>query len=136
MKKENPCVATMSMFCMTTVLMLVAPFALAQEAKTPSPEIPASVQVSSPKPQQQGGETMNAEATEFDYEPLQVGDATQSLLAWQRDGAIASATSRPIAGAVANRSYERYLKSFEFQIPERMSSSVKSTSSGSGSSGK
>ena len=72
-----------------------------------------------------------AEAKEFVYEPLQVGDATQGLLAWQRSGEVASATSRPIAGNVAHRSYERYLKSFEFPIPEKMSSSVK-TSSGSG----
>jgi hypothetical protein len=76
-----------------------------------------------------------AEAEEVFYEPLQVGDATQGLLAWQRSGEIASATPRPIAGAVANRSYERYLKSFEFPIPERMSSIVKSSTSGSGGSG-
>ncbi|MDM0006988.1 DUF3613 domain-containing protein [Variovorax sp. J22G73] len=76
-----------------------------------------------------------AEAEEVFYEPLQVGDATQGLLAWQRSGEIASATPRPIAGAVANRSYERYLKSFEFPIPERMSSIVKSSTSGGGGSG-
>jgi hypothetical protein len=73
-----------------------------------------------------------AEGEDFVYEPLQVGDATQGLLAWQRSGEIASTTPRPIAGSVANRSYERYLKSFEFPIPERMSSSVKSSGSGSG----
>lgn len=67
-----------------------------------------------------------------EYEPvrLQVGDATQSLLAWQRSGELASATQRPIAGDVANRSYERYLKSFEFPIPERMTSTVKSSNGG------
>ncbi|MNY38616.1 hypothetical protein D3C86_1732540 [compost metagenome] len=62
--------------------------------------------------------------------PHQVGDATLSLLAWQRSGEIASPTARPIAGAVAGRSYERYLKSFEFPIPERMSSTVKSSTGG------
>lgn len=66
--------------------------------------------------------------------PLQVGDAATSLLAWQRDGAIASPTARPIAGDVARRSYERYLKSFEYPIPERLNSTVKTggnSSSGS-----
>ncbi|TSD57418.1 DUF3613 domain-containing protein [Variovorax sp. KBS0712] len=71
------------------------------------------------------------DAEEFDHVSLQVGDATQGLLAWQRSGDIASKTPRPIAGNVAQRSYERYLKSFEFSIPERMSSTVK-TSSGTG----
>lgn len=65
--------------------------------------------------------------------PLQVGDSTSSLFAWQRSGEVASKTPRPIAGSVASRSYERYLKSFEHPIPERMSSTVK-TSTGSGSS--
>ncbi|SCX74048.1 DUF3613 domain-containing protein [Variovorax sp. EL159] len=71
-----------------------------------------------------------------EYEPvrLQVGDATQSLFAWQRSGELASTTPRPIPGDVANRSYERYLKSFEFPIPERMTSTVKSSNSNSNSS--
>ena len=60
---------------------------------------------------------------------LQVGDAATSLLEWQREGVIASPTTRPIAGDVAQRSYERYLKSFEFPIPERFNSTVKATSS-------
>ncbi|MFS2164959.1 DUF3613 domain-containing protein [Variovorax sp. Varisp62] len=69
---------------------------------------------------------------EVDYVPLQVGDATQGLLAWQRNGDIASRTPRPIMGSVAQRSYERYLKSFEFPIPERLSSTVKSSPGSSG----
>jgi len=64
--------------------------------------------------------------------PLQVGDATSNLFAWQRSGEVASKTDRPIAGSVAGRSYERYLKSFEHPIPEHMSSTVK-TSTGGGS---
>ena len=63
-----------------------------------------------------------------------MGDATQSLLAWQRGGEIASRTPRTIAGDVASRSYQRYLKSFEYPIPERMTSSLKSNA-GNGSSG-
>jgi hypothetical protein len=62
--------------------------------------------------------------------PHQVGDATSSLFTWQRSGEIASPTTRPIAGSVAGRSYERYLKSFEFPIPERMNSTVKASTGG------
>jgi hypothetical protein len=47
-----------------------------------------------------------------------VGDATYSLLEKQRTGTLASTTPRPIAGEVAQRSYERYLRSFERPIPE------------------
>ena len=50
--------------------------------------------------------------------PLRVGDATYSLLEKQRAGTLASDTARPIAGEVAQRSYERYLRSFERPIPE------------------
>ncbi len=73
-----------------------------------------------------------AEGDEVFDHPLQVGDATSNLFAWQRGGEIASSTPRPIAGSVASRSYERYLKSFEHPIPEQFNSSVKSTSAGSG----
>ncbi|MCY1234559.1 hypothetical protein D9M72_471440 [compost metagenome] len=76
--------------------------------------------------------TVAEEEQEASELPHQVGDATLGLLAWQRSGEIASPTARPIAGAVAGRSYERYLKSFEFPIPERMSSTVKSSGSSSG----
>ncbi|WP_093347679.1 DUF3613 domain-containing protein [Variovorax sp. PDC80] len=76
-----------------------------------------------------------SEKEEF-YEPaLQVGDATLNLLAWQSSGQISSATPRSIAGSVASRSYERYLKSFEYPIPERLGSTVKGPASGSGSTG-
>jgi hypothetical protein len=65
--------------------------------------------------------------------PLRVGDATDTLLALQRSGEFASATPRPIAGPVAHRSYERYLKSFEHPIPEYLNSSVKKTTGSSNS---
>lgn len=84
--------------------------------------------VSPPRPTQ---DTPAAAEEQEAFElPDQIGDATLSLLAWQRSGEIASPTARPIAGAVAGRSYERYLKSFEFPIPERMSSTVKSSTGG------
>mgnify|MGYP003584575649 CR=1 FL=1 len=77
-------------------------------------------------------QTVMAEEEETYSLPLQVGDATSNLFAWQRSGEVASKTPRPIAGSVASRSYERYLKSFEHPIPEHMSSTVK-TSAGGGS---
>ena len=79
-------------------------------------------------------EAQMAEAEERDLPPLRLGDATQSLLAWQRSGEIASPTPRPIAGSVASRSYERYIKSFEHPIPEHLGSTVTKSNGGGGSS--
>lgn len=134
--------ALSSAFGVSAALTAFAPAALAQEAKPATSASQAQQPSAAPSSAQapvptsapdtpQPVEEMAEGEEEFIYEPLQVGDATQGLLAWQRSGEIASTTSRPISGAVANRSYERYLKSFEFPIPERMISSVKS-SSGSG----
>ena len=63
---------------------------------------------------------------------LPIGAATHGLLALQRGGSAASATPRPIAGDVAGRSYQRYLKSFEHPIPQSYSTTVKSSNSGAG----
>lgn len=54
----------------------------------------------------------------------EVGSATRQLLALQRSGAAASAVPRPLPGDVAQRNRERYLKSFEYPIPEHFQSSV------------
>lgn len=64
---------------------------------------------------------------------LRIGDATRSLLAMQREGNVASTTPRPLAGDVASLSYQRYLDSFRFPIPEKFSTTVQK--SGSGGSG-
>lgn len=124
--------------CSWLIAILAFPsVAMAQSAATSGSTISstaettqATAQASTNPPQ---NEAANAEdAEEIDYAPLQVGDATQGLLAWQRSGDIASKTPRPIGGSVAQRSYERYLKSFEFPIPERLSSTVKSTTDSGG----
>lgn len=65
--------------------------------------------------------------------PARVGDATAGLLALQRDGTAASPVARPVAGEVAGRSYQRYLRSFDYPIPDRFGSST--TSGGGASSG-
>lgn len=84
-----------------------------------------------PPPATETAETTPAEAYDeaFDAPPLQVGDATMNLLAWQSSGAIASQTRRSIPGEIAKRNYERYLKSFEYPIPQYMGSSLSGSSS-------
>ena len=104
--------------------------AAAAQAVPPAPQ-PAEAQ----KAQEAREVEAEAEAEEFESPPpLLMGDATQSLLAWQRSGEIASRTPRPIAGSVASRSYERYIKSFEHPIPEHLGSTVTKSNGGGGAS--
>ncbi|MCW5652849.1 DUF3613 domain-containing protein [Hydrogenophaga sp.] len=56
--------------------------------------------------------------------PMQIGDATRSLLQRQRLGHEASATPRPIDGSVADLSHQRYLKSFQQPLPTWFGSRV------------
>lgn len=130
MKNESDAVFRVMSACGLAIALLTSsPVVLAQgtvsvaPTTTPAPE-PMQAPATSPVDDA-------AQAQEEPvYVPLQVGDATQGLLAWQRSGDVASKTSRAIPGAVAQRSYERYLKSFEFPIPERMSSSIKTSTGG------
>lgn len=117
---------------MLSICALAAAFLMpvAASAQTPTGS-PQSGQAPHPAPAQ---DTLAAEKEEAFDLPQQVGDATLNLFAWQRSGEIASPTARPIAGGVASRSYERYLKSFEHPIPERLGSSVTNAKNGGGAS--
>lgn len=88
--------------------------AFAQAAAAPAAAGPATVPATAPATATTPAETRSP----------QVGDATRALLAAQARGASASPTPRPIAGDVAQRSYDRYLKSFEYPIPESLASTV------------
>jgi len=83
--------------------------------------------------QTQTPEARTAEPEELEPPTLLVGDATQTLFARQRSGELASPTPRPISGSVASRSYERYVKSFEHPIPERLGSIVTKSNNAGGS---
>lgn len=112
---------------LTAALFFMATTAWAQAVP------PASQPTEAQKAQE--AREVEAEAEEFESPPpLLMGDATQSLLAWQRSGEIASRTPRPIAGSVASRSYERYIKSFEHPIPEHLGSTVSRSKGGGGAS--
>lgn len=69
----------------------------------------------------------------FDQPAATVGSATQRLFALQASGQVASPTPRPVTGDIASRGYDRYLKSFEFPIPERFGTTVKPQGGGTGS---
>jgi hypothetical protein len=134
--------AILSAFGIAAALMTFVPTAKAQQQVQPAPakaqeqKAPAAAGAAAapaPMPAQAQGQEGVDEEDYVIYEPLQVGDATHDLFAWQRGGEIASTTPRPIAGNVANRSYQRYLKSFDYPIPESMGSIVKQTAVGGGS---
>lgn len=134
MKKESDTVLRVLSACGLAIALLASsPVVLAEgtvAASAITTTAPENAQASTTLPVNDAAQVQEEPA----YVPLQVGDATQGLLAWQRSGDVASKTPRPIAGAVAQRSHERYLKSFEFPIPERMSSSVKTSTGGNGAS--
>ena len=60
----------------------------------------------------------SASTTTFANPPrTQVGDTTRSLLQFQADSSRPG-TVLPMLGEAASRSYQRYLKSFDYPIPE------------------
>lgn len=137
-------IATLSACMLVAAVFFVATAASAQTVSTSTVQdstsankAPATTEAVQPgaaaamTPAQDDQATAEEEEEFYDV-PLQIGDATSTLLAWQRSGQVSSTTPRPIAGSVANRSYERYLKSFDYPIPEQFNSSVKSTSGSSG----
>lgn len=72
-------------------------------------------------------------AAEESPAPIVIGEATEGILAMQREGAHAG-LPQPVSGEVATRSYQRYLKSFTQPIPQfkkDADSTLKSADSGS-----
>ncbi len=55
-------------------------------------------------------------------ESPRVGTTTQQWLDLHKSGTQAPADERPLQGEVAKRTYERYLKSFEIEMPAQFES--------------
>jgi len=51
--------------------------------------------------------------------PAQPGDETRAWLQLQASGEASVPTAAPTNGEVADRVYQRYLKSFDYPIPEK-----------------
>jgi hypothetical protein len=58
----------------------------------------------------------------------EIGDVTRALLRMQAEGTYAG-RALPILGDQASRSYQRYLNSFDYAIPERFEQTVSSSRS-------
>ncbi len=48
----------------------------------------------------------------------EIGQATAQWLELQKSGAAAAPEPRPLPGDVAQRNYQRYLRSFEREVPD------------------
>ncbi len=55
-------------------------------------------------------------------EAPRVGTTTQEWIDLQKSGVEAPEDDRPLQGDVAKRTYQRYLKSFETDVPEQFES--------------
>lgn len=92
-----------------------------------------SSEESPPVPQQVYTEADSSAAPQSDPAHIPrrpvIGEATVKLLALQREQ---TGPARPISGTEAALSYARYLKSFEYPIPEKYESNVKDIKSSRG----
>jgi len=139
MRGNRALLMTTIYFSSAVALALVAVSAKAQQSVslTSSPPVAAVEVNAAPVPLYVPAAPVPApvvmETPEDEWKPaLKVGQATQGLLALQSSGLAASTVARPIPGDVAGRSYQRYIKSFEYAIPERFGATVKSAGSASG----
>lgn len=65
----------------------------------------------------------------------QPGAETRAWLDLQKSGRTASKEQRPVTGEIAEKTYDRYLKSFDYPIPEKFDRQSFSKNGGSGSGG-
>ena len=67
-------------------------------------------------------------------DPAPLGTDTRAWLDLQKSPAAQASESRPVPGEVAERTYQRYVKSFNYPIPEQFKrESFKSSGGGGGS---
>lgn len=65
----------------------------------------------------------------------QPGTETRAWLELQKSGKTASKEERPVTGEIAEKTYDRYLKSFDQPIPEKFDRESFAKGGSSGSSG-
>lgn len=69
-------------------------------------------------------------------EPAPLGTDTRAWLDLQKSPSAQANESRPVPGEVAERTYQRYVKSFDYPIPEQFKrESFKSSGGGGGGGG-
>jgi hypothetical protein len=105
-------------------------------SQTEDVQVTRQNQQAMPVPQQAPGQQQTQ--TQIRSAPVpqspQIGDATASLLALQREGR-AAAPAQPMLGAQASAAYARYLKSFDHAIPEQSSTAVGTVNNSSSNTG-
>lgn len=89
---------------------------------SPAVEAGSSTQPSSPTHAVAASAENAAPAQPLRARYIEIGSATQTL--WDLQRASPGVRPRPIDGDQASRSYQRYLKSFEYPIPEHYSSGL------------
>lgn len=89
---------------------------------SPAVEVGSAVQPSVSTPAVPPSADNAAPAEPLRVRHIEIGSATQTL--WEMQRASPGVRPRPIDGDQASRSYQRYLKSFEYPIPEHYSSGL------------